>query len=242
MEVIATSDYDELSRRAAELVRDRLAGQTAPLVALATGNTPLGLYRELVASRQADDIDYDGLRVAQLDEYAGITKGDPRSLLAWLDRVFLGPAGVAMGRVTSFDPEAPDTAAEAARVDGIIAAIGPISLQVLGLGPNGHIGFNEPGSGADTPTRAVTLTEASLASNAAYWDGAAVPPRAYTIGMTRLLAAENTLLLASGEEKAAILARVLEGPATPEVPASLLAGQPGVTVIADEAALSLCAR
>ncbi len=240
MKLLIAEDYADLSRRAARHVADLLRALDAPTAVLPTGNTPLGMYEELIAAREAGRLDLSRLRLFQLDEYAGIARDDWRSFDGWLRRAFLDRAGVAPGAVTRFDPEAPDPVAEASRMERAIAAAGGIDLLVVGLGLNGHVGFNEPGSPPDSPTRLVDLAPESLRSNAAYWgDEGLVPRRAYTLGLGTLSKARQSLLLVSGGAKAEILAATLDGPVTPEVPATFLRDRPGVTVIADRAALAV---
>lgn len=235
MQVIVTPDYDALSRRAAALFLERVATGTRPLVVLPTGNTPQGMYRVLRESRT----DLSRVRVALLDEYAGIGADDWRSFHQWLRRVVLDPTGVPDSEVIHFDPQATDPPAEAARVDQAVADAGGIDVLVLGLGVNGHLGFNEPGSAFDSPSRLVELTPESVEANAEYWgDASLVPGRAFTLGLGTLARARHTLLLVSGAAKADVLAATLDGPVTPQIPATLLQGMPDVIVVADRAALA----
>jgi glucosamine-6-phosphate deaminase len=213
-----------------------LARPTASLV-VATGETPVGAYRHLAERVRRESIATDRLRVFQLDEYLGLPLEDRRSLFGWMERAFLTPLGIPPGNVVRLDPAAPDLAAACRAYDAAVLDAGGLDLAVLGLGPNGHIGFNEPPTTADAPTRIVELTPESLASNARYWGSPdQVPRRALTAGMATLLAARRILLLVSGAHKRDILRRAAYGPVTPEVPASYLQRAVGVTVVADEAA------
>ncbi len=155
----------------------------------------------------------------QLDEYL-VPEGDPRTLYGWLERVYTAPLGVK--KVIRFDLSEPDPGRMCEKQVEAIRGLGGIDLAVLGLGPNGHLGFNEPPSSADAPTRVVELTPASLESNAGYWSGAQVPRRAVTVGMDLILSARASLLLVTGEPKQAVLRRMLHGPTTPDLPASYL--------------------
>ena len=179
------------------------------------------------------------MRVVQLDEYVGVPDDDRRSLYGWLEREFLTPLGVAAERVRRFDVAAPEGVDASCRaMDAAIAALGGLDLALLGVGPNGHLGFNEPPSLADTPTREVPLAPASIVSNAVYWGGEdAVPRTAVTVGMAPILAAREVALVVRGAHKRGILARALHGPETPDVPASLARRAARLTVVADEAAL-----
>lgn len=237
MQFIVAHDYEDLSRRAARLLVDLLGPLAKPVIVLPTGNTPLGMYRELLALAPVERQIFSDTRFIQLDEYLGIDGDDWRSLAGWLRRSFLDAAKVAASAVTNFRSSAPDGEVEARRMETAIGAARGIDVSVLGLGLNGHIGFNEPGSATDSPTRIVELTPQSLRSNAAYWGSeAAVPRQAYTLGLGTLSRARQTVLLVSGAAKAEILAVAMEGPVTPEVPATFLHQLPNVTVIADREA------
>lgn len=200
----------------------------------ALGTSPLGVYRDLAATRAAGDLDTSALTLVQLDEYAGLAVDDPRALYDWLIRDVAGPLGVPAERVIRLDAAAGDVDASCRAYDAAVAAAGGLDVAVLGLGPNGHLGFNEPPSDANAPTRLVPLSEASLASNARYWGGRdRVPTRAVTAGMNVILGAQRTLLVVSGSHKVEILRRVVGGPVTPDVPASFLRTIPGLTLLAD---------
>jgi glucosamine-6-phosphate deaminase len=237
MYLITTDDYDGLSRAAADEVAAVLTANPSATLLLATGETPMGLYRELARRWAAGEINTSSLRVAQLDEYLDVLEDDRRSLYRWLRESVLLPLGISEDRVARLRGHRDDPEAACRAFDEAVRAWGGIDLSVLGLGPNGHLGFNEPPADADAPTRMVALTDESIESNARYWGGRdQVPARALTAGMSLLLAARRTLLVVSGERKRAILRRAVDGPLTPEVPASYLRRAPHVTVIADRAA------
>jgi glucosamine-6-phosphate deaminase len=235
MNVVVAEDYEDLSRRAAAWLRSALAGISNPTVVLPTGNTPIGLYRNLAADPNRQFL--GNARFVQLDEYQGISREDSRTLSGWFRSVFLQPLSIPMTALLSFDPSVPNPDGEAARVDAAVTQAG-IDVSVLGLGPNGHLGFNEPGSDFKSRTRVVELSEESIKSNAAYWgDKDQVPRRAFTLGLGTLASSKHTLLLVSGAHKAEILAATLEGPQSPQVPATCLKSFRDVTVIADRSAL-----
>ena len=215
-----------------EHISSVMRSKATPSIVAATGRTPLGAYGRLARTARSG-LDLSSARVFQLDEYAGVDADDERSLFAWTMRAFASPLGVPADRVVGFDACDPDTARACRNYDAAVVAAGGVDLAILGLGPNGHLGFNEPPSLPDSPTRVVRLTEASIASNAEYWPGRPVPERAFTAGMSVLLAARHIVLLVSGEEKRDILARTLRDPPTPAVPASFLQQHPSVRVIAD---------
>jgi glucosamine-6-phosphate deaminase len=197
----------------------------------------MGLYRELVRRYQAGQFDPARLRIFQLDAYLGLTPDDPRSLYGWMAKSFLIPLNIPETNVIRLPGDTTDPAATCQAYDEAVAAVGGFDLAVLGLGPNGHLGFNEPPVSASAPTRLIELTEASIESNAGYWGGRdRVPRQALTAGMAQLLGARQTLLVVSGAHKRDILRRTLLDPVSPEVPASHLQQALGVTVLADRAA------
>lgn len=236
MQLVVTADYDDLSRHAAEVVVAHLAAKPASLFVFPTGNTPRGMFRALIARVMADAIDVSKVRFAVLDEYAGIARDDRRSLTAWLRRELLEPLGVGDDRVLQFDPNG-DPRAECARMDAAIVAAGGLDLAILGLGPNGHLGMNEPGTLCDQPCAYVELTPETITSNAAYWGSEADVPRSgFTLGLGTLLAARSLMVLVSGAHKADILARVLASPATADLPATIVHSHRAGMVVADRAA------
>lgn len=192
----------------------------------------MGLYRELARRREQGHLDATGVTVFQLDEYVGIAPDDRRSLLGWAVRSFVEPLGIPLERVVPVPADG--DAAACAAYDLEVERGGGYDLVILGIGTNGHVGFNEPPSEASAPTRMVELSPESASSNAAYWGGAEhVPRRAVTIGMSRLLRARTILLVASGASKREIVRRAVLGPVTPEVPASLLQTTSDVRVLVD---------
>lgn len=237
MDLTVVDDYAAFSRTAAEMLAQIIAANPAATVLVATGDTPMGPYQALAALARERGLDVSRLRVFQLDEYLGLAPDDRRSLYGWMCRTFVDPLGIPAGNVVRLPGDAADPAAACHAYDEAIRAAGGIDLAILGLGPNGHLGFNEPPVDADAPTRVVSLTPESIASNGCYWgDAADVPRQALTAGMTVLLAARQTLLLVAGAHKREILHRTIAGPVTPEVPASWLHRAAHVTCLADRAA------
>ena len=237
LELRVVQNAEQLARVGAELVAAALATRGDAAVVAATGETPMGLYGELAAGRGAGTVRADGVTVFQLDEYLGLAPDDRRSLLSWMRRSFVEPLGVRDGLVVPL-PTDGDLSRACAAFDRAIESQGGLDLAILGLGPNGHLGFNEPPSKPSSPTRVVELSAVTIEANARYWGGIEqVPPRAVTMGMRQLLAARTILLLVSGEGKRAITHRALEGPVGPEVPASLLReADSEVTILLDRAA------
>jgi glucosamine-6-phosphate deaminase len=237
VELIEVDDAADLAEAGAALAAAWLSERAHPTLLAAMGETPLGLYAGLARRRAEGQLDTARVRVVQLDAYLGIDAGDPRSLGAWLVRAVAAPLGIPDAQLIRLPGDAPDPVATCRAYDAAIAAAGGLDVAVLGLGPNGHLGFNEPPSDARAPTRVVELSEASIASNARYWGGFDVPRRAITAGMPILLAARHPLLVVAGAAKRDILRRVLEGPIDPMVPATYLREVAASVVIADRAAL-----
>jgi len=238
MQLIVVDEETALDQAGADEVAAVIAARPNATLLVATGTSPMGLYAELARRHQRGEIETSRLHVVQLDEYVGVGEDDRRSLYGWMRRSFVAPLGVPERNIIRLPGDAPDPAAACRAYDAAIARLGGIDLAILGLGPNGHLGFNEPPSAADAPTRAVTLTPESVASNAPYWGGADhVTRQALTAGMTVLLAARRTLLVVAGAHKREILHRTLHGPVTPDVPASFLQQLPSATVLADRAAM-----
>jgi glucosamine-6-phosphate deaminase len=207
---------------AADAVAETLASDPAAPISLPTGSTPLGMYQEILRRVAAGTMDISRMNLFLLDEYLGQTKDDEASLTHWLERVFLVPGNLSenVHYIPSADP-APDVAA--ARYEADLAALGGLKLAILGLGPNGHIAFNEPGSAADSRTRVVDLTPESRNQSADYFDGREeIPAQAMTMGVGTLLEAERIILIVTGANKAGILHRALEGAISAEIPASWL--------------------
>jgi glucosamine-6-phosphate deaminase len=231
LRLIMTEAGEAFEAAGAALIAETIAAAPASSAIVATGRTPMGAYARLARDLPAGA--GSRLRVFQLDEYVGVPQHDPRSLAAWTRRSFVDPLGVDPDSVVRLDGLADDLEAACRTYDDAVAAAGGLDLAVLGLGPNGHLGFNEPPSGPTSRTREVPLSEASLASNAAYAPGLPVPRTALTAGLDVLLAARRVLLLVSGAGKREIVHRALEDPVTPEVPASFLQQHPDLTVVVD---------
>jgi len=235
LRIVRVADPVELGRIAADLVVETLGARGSAAFVAATGATPMPVYADLAARARDGSFDASTLRAFQLDEYVGISRTDRRSLTAWFDRSVAAPLGIDDERAVRFDGMA-DLVEGCRRYDAVAA--GGLDLAILGLGPNGHLGFNEPPTGPRAPTRVVHLTPASVRSNARYWGSEDdVPRRAITAGMAQLLSAGRVLLLVTGPHKRDILDAVLHGPVSDDVPASHLRRHPDVVVIADVAAL-----
>jgi glucosamine-6-phosphate deaminase len=238
VKLIEAENHEDLSRKARDVVVRLLRTKPASLITLATGNTPVPMFRKLAAVARTNPQLFRQARFVTLDEYADIRSSDRRRLLSWLNREFTSRAGIDPQRIIAFNPAA-DHLIECARIEDAIAQYGGLDLAVLGLGPNGHIGFNEPGSSFAGRTRKVTLAGESIRSNAAYWGSEAdVPPSGLTLGIGTLCEARSILLLASGDSKAEIVARLIHDPVGEALPASVLRLCANAFLLADRAALS----
>jgi glucosamine-6-phosphate deaminase len=236
---LVVADRRAASRQAARLLADELA-RPRPVLGLATGSSVELVYEELATLVCADPVLRAGIRRAQgfaLDEYVGLPAGDPNSYLATLQREVAIPTGLPLDRL-HVPPSS--IAEDLGRYDEQISAAGRVAVQLLGIGGNGHIGFNEPGSPLDADTRLITLDERTRQDNARFFASLAqVPTQAVTQGIGTILRARRLVLLAFGEQKAKALAAALTGPVTPQLPASALQRHPDVIVLADPAAASL---
>jgi glucosamine-6-phosphate deaminase len=236
---LVVADRGAASRQAARLLADELASPQ-PVLGLATGSSVELVYQELAALAAADPALRAGIRRAQgfaLDEYVGLPAGDPNSYLATLRREVAIPIGLPLDRLHVPPVSSTD---DLGAYDRQISAAGGVGVQLLGIGGNGHIGFNEPGSPPDAGTRLITLDERTRRDNARFFARPAqVPTQAVTQGIGTILRARRLVLLAFGQHKAAALAAALTGPVTPQLPASALQLHPDVIVLADADAASL---
>lgn len=237
MKLIVVEDYAALSRAGADMIAEVIGRKADAAIVVATGDTPMGVYDELAARQARGEVDASRMRAFQLDEYLGVPPDDRRSLYGWMERSFVRPLDIPEADVVRLPWEEERAGEGCAAFVRAVEAAGGFDLAVLGLGPNGHLGFNEPPSGPDSPTRALSLTRESIEGGVRYWGGIdLVPRRAVTAGMDLLLAARQILLLVSGEHKQDILRRTVEGPMTPDVPSSYLQQAANATVLADRAA------
>jgi glucosamine-6-phosphate deaminase len=232
----------QLAARALARDMSRAIRQTPALVlGLPTGRTPVPLYRELVRLCLRDEIDFAQTTTFNLDEFVGLESRDPRSYRAYMDRHLFDRVNLRPRRIQFLNGTARDLAAECRRYERAIARAGGIDLQVLGLGVNGHIGFNEPARGLQAFTHVTRLTPATRRANAFLFGNraAAVPRLAMSMGMATILRARRIVLLATGASKAGAVRRMIEGKMTTAVPASFLQLHPNVEVWLDRAAAKL---
>lgn len=238
--VVVVKNADEMSAMAAETVAEVLTVRPAAPIALPTGSTPVGMFEKLIEASRSGSLDLTRFQLFCLDEYLGVTVDNPNTLTSWLKRTLIEPAGIPIANVHTLPVDDPDPDAAAKRYDQSIGDAGNLALAVLGIGNNGHIAYNEPGSDADSRTRVVNLTQESIDQATGYFDGATVPTRAMTVGVGTLLESDRIVLIATGSGKAEIVRRALREPMSSEVPASWLRLVPEqVTIILDEPAAAL---
>ena len=239
MKILSAADYDGMSRKAANIISAQIILSPNSVLGLATGSTPLGVYRQLVEWYRKGDIDFSKVHSVNLDEYVGLSPEHEQSYHYYMKKNFFQYINIRPENTHVPDGLATDTAAECARYDRLIADLGGIDLQLLGIGHTGHIGFNEPDQDFNKMTHSVELKQKTIDANARFFNSADEVPRyALTMGIKAIMQAKKILLVAIGESKADILCRSLFGPVTPTVPASILQLHPDVTVVADQAALS----
>ena len=235
MKKIVCDNYEDMSCEAADIFAAQLKKKPDSILGLATGSTPLGLYAELVKRYDAGEIDFSKARSFNLDEYYPISNKHPQSYNYFMHDNLFSKVNFASSRLPNGETDDPH--GECARYDTEIEAAGGIDLQLLGIGINGHVGFNEPAASYSLPTYLVELTESTLNANSRFFTGGdPQPTSALTMGFNAIFGAKSILLLISGEAKASIAKRLFEGLIHTDVPASLLLLHPNVTVILDKAA------
>lgn len=240
MKILVARSVEEWNRHAADIVQEAMQGAAEPVLGLATGNTPLGMYKELVRRHSAEGLDFSTTRTFNLDEYLGIAVEHPGSYHTYMKEQLFDHVNIDLSRthLPKPNPESPED--EAARFSQLLEQYGPCDLQVLGIGTNGHIGFNEPGTSFSAKTAVVELAESTIQANAPVFgtDPESMPTHAITMGIAEIMTARKILLLANGASKADIMKLALQGPVTEDVPASVLQRHPNVVVLCDEAAAS----
>ncbi len=239
MEIIEAADYQSMSRKAANIISAQVILFPKSVLGLATGSTPLGIYEQLISWYRKGDIDFHETRSVNLDEYCGLSPKEPQSYHNYMQENFFKHVNFQAENIRIPDGLAKNIEQECASYDQIIANFGGIDLQLLGLGNTGHIGFNEPDDCFDKMTHKVSLRPQTIADNSRFFKSMdEVPRSAITMGIKAIMQAKKILLVVNGQGKSEILEKVLFGPVTPEVPASILQLHPHVIVIADESALS----
>lgn len=228
---------EQLDRRAAEIIAEVVKTEDHPTLGLATGGTPVGTYKALIELHQQQKFTFKHVRTANLDEYVGLPKDHEQSYYYYMNEHLFKHIDLPLDQAHIPDGTASDLDAECRRYDDILASFGRIDVQILGIGHNGHIGFNEPADALQAGTHCVQLTDDTIQANARFFSSIdEVPKQAITVGVGPILKSKKILLLAKGESKADILHQALKGPITTQCPASLLQTHPNLYVLADEAA------
>jgi len=233
-----TTDYKAMCRKAANIISAEIIVNPTCVLGLATGSTPLGVYTQLIDWYCKGDLDFSGVKTINLDEYKGIPSSHPQSYRHYMYEHLFSRINIRLENIHIPNGLAEEDEAECLRYNEIIRKLGGIDLQLLGIGHNGHIGFNEPGRAFEQDTHLVSLTNSTIESNARFFASKdEVPRQAYTVGIKSIMQARKIVVIVSGDSKAEITKAAFLGPITPDVPASILQMHPNITLVGDSAAL-----
>ena len=239
MKFYCGEDYEAMSRIAANIISAQIIMKPDCVLGLATGSSPEGTYAQLVEWYKKGDLDFSQVTSVNLDEYKGLSGDNDQSYRYFMNTHLFDYVNIDKSRTFVPNGLEPDSEKACREYDEVVAATGGVDLQLLGIGHNGHIGFNEPASEFCKNTQCVDLTESTIEANKRFFEKEEdVPRQAYTMGIGTIMRAKKILLVASGEGKADIIAKAFTGPITPEVPASILQLHNDVTVVCDKAAMS----
>ena len=239
MNIVKATDYEDMSIKAALIISKQMIDKPDCVLGLATGSSPLGVYEQLIRWYQQGDLDFSYASSVNLDEYRGLGPEDDQSYRYFMNTNFFDHINIDKSKTFVPDGLEPDEKKMCREYDEMIERLGGIDLQLLGLGVNGHIGFNEPADVFAGGTHCVTLTKSTIDANKRFFSSEEkVPRQAYTMGIRSIMQAKKIVLIVSGKEKAPILKEAIYGPITPRVPASVLQLHHDVTIIADKEALS----
>ena len=239
MVIYKAKNYQDLSRKAANIISAQIIMKPDCVLGLATGSSPIGTYKQLIEWYNKGDLDFAKVTTINLDEYKGLDPDNDQSYRYFMNTNLFDHVNIDKARTFVPDGLEPDPQKACAAYNEIIRSHGGIDLQLLGLGRNGHIGFNEPGAAFEKETHCVDLTESTIEANKRFFASEDdVPKQAYTMGVGTILRAKAILLVVSGKDKAEALNAVVNGPITPQVPGSVLRLHPNVIIVADEDALS----
>ena len=240
MRIIKAKDYADMSRKAANIIAAQVILKPDCVLGLATGSTPIGTYKELIKGYENGDLDFSLVKTANLDEYRGLEKSNDQSYDYFMKANLFNHININFDNLNIPNGENPDAEAECKRYEAVVKELGGQDLQLLGMGHNGHIGFNEPADEFVKETHCVDLQESTIQANKRFFEKVEdVPTQAYTMGINTIMQAKTILVIVSGADKAEIVKKAFFGPVTPQVPASILQMHPNVIVIVDEAAASL---
>ena len=239
MKIYKAKDYKDMSRKAANIISAQVIMKPNCVLGLATGSTPIGTYDQLVEWYNKGDLDFSEVTTVNLDEYKGLPRTNDQSYYYFMHQHLFDRVNIDPERTNVPNGMEPDAEKECGRYEELIRSLGGVDLQLLGLGHNGHIGFNEPGEAFEKETHCVDLTESTIEANKRFFASADdVPKQADTMGIKTIMQAKKILIVVNGENKADIVERAFFGPVTPEVPASILQLHNDVTLVGDEAALA----
>lgn len=239
MRIYKAKDYVDMSRKAANIVSAQVIMKPNCVLGLATGSTPIGLYKQLVEWYNKGDLDFSEVITVNLDEYKGLSRNNDQSYYYFMHQNLFDHVNIPAENTYLPNGMEPDSQKECQEYTDLLQSLGGVDLQLLGIGHNGHIGFNEPGEAFDKQVHCVNLTQSTIEANKRFFASADdVPKQAYTMGIKTIMQAKKILIVASGEDKAEIVRDAFFGPITPKVPASVLQLHNDVTLVADEAALS----
>ena len=240
MRIIKAKDYADMSRKAANIIAAQVILKPDCVLGLATGSTPIGTYKELIKGYENGDLDFSLVKTANLDEYRGLEKSNDQSYDYFMKENLFNHININFDNLNIPNGENPDAEAECKRYEAVVKELGGQDLQLLGMGHNGHIGFNEPADEFVKETHCVDLQESTIQANKRFFEKVEdVPTQAYTMGINTIMQAKTILVIVSGTDKAEIVKKAFFGPVTPQVPASILQMHPNVIVVVDEAAASL---
>ena len=240
MRIYVTEDYNGMSHRVASILSAQVMLKPDCVLGLATGSTPVGAYKQLVEWYKKGDLDFSQVRSINLDEYVGLAPTHDQSYRYFMQSNLFDHVNIVPSNTNVPNGLAEDAAEECRRYNEVIHTLGPIDLQLLGMGHNGHIGFNEPADAFELETHVVDLTDTTIQANARFFASAdEVPRQAMTMGIQTIMQAKKVLVAVSGKDKAEIVKKAFTGPVTPNVPASILQMHPDVILVGDKAALSL---
>ncbi len=241
MKIIKAKDYEDMSRKAANIISAQVIMKPDCVLGLATGSSPVGTYEKLVEWYRKGDLDFGDVTTVNLDEYRGLPRENDQSYYYFMHNHLFDYVNINPERTFFPDGMNDDPEKECARYEEVICATGGVDLQLLGLGHNGHIGFNEPGEFFEKGTHCVDLQPSTIEANKRFFASADdVPKQAYSMGIQTIMMAKKILVVVSGADKAEAVKNAFFGPVTPKVPGSILQMHPNVVVVADEAALSKC--
>jgi len=243
MKVIITKTYEEMCQKAARIIAAQVTLKPDSVLGLATGSTPLGIYSELVKKHQQGELDFSEVCTVNLDEYVGLSADNEQSYRYFMNHNLFDHINIPKKYTYVPKGMADDPLDECDDYELLIQQLGGVDLQLLGIGGNGHIGFNEPADHFTAETHLTDLTESTIEANSRFFENKdSVPKQAITMGIGTIMQARKILLVANGESKAKAIYETLFGPVTPQVPASILRFHQDVTVIVDEAAFSMAAQ